>query len=65
MNHAVRAELVCRLVERVHTTTHRPHLRRRPYGPVAVDWPNRLRSYFWPEPSLDLAATEFTMATLY
>jgi hypothetical protein len=56
-----RRDLVQALVQRIHTTPFRAGYRRRPYGDTVKGWPDRLRTYFWPHPHHDLAATDLQM----
>ena len=56
-----RHELVRSLVERIHAQPFQPRYRLRPLGRHVIGWPARLRSYFWPTPSMDLDATSRAM----
>lgn len=54
---SVRRDLVRALVRDVHEEPFQPRYREDPVGGTVVGWPDRLRSYFWPTPEVDLGIT--------
>ena len=58
----VRSRLVQNLVDDIHAEPFQPFHRRRPYGPEVIGWSQRLRSYFWPDPSMTYERTHRLMA---
>lgn len=54
---SIRRDLVSALVRDVHDEPFQPRHREDPVGGTIVGWPDRLRSYFWPTPAVDLGIT--------
>jgi len=53
----VRRELVAALVRDVQEEPFQPRYRGHAFGSDVVGWPDRLRSYFWPMPDVNLSVT--------
>ena len=60
-----RAALIDRLVQAIHTDAYQPMYRGQPWGEVVRGWPERLRAYFWPTPSLGYTETAKAMERLF
>lgn len=54
---SVRRDLVRALARDVRVEPFQPRYRGDPVGGQVVGWPDRLRSYFWPTPGVDLGIT--------
>jgi hypothetical protein len=52
-----RSRLVRDLVHHIQVEEFQPRYRRADFGRPVCGWPDRLRSYFWPNPSVDYTAT--------
>jgi len=56
-----RSDLLRRLVDELRDEPYQPYFRRQPHGEAVRGWPARLRSYFWPHPTMDGRATAETL----
>jgi hypothetical protein len=56
-----RSRLVRDLVHRIQVEEFQPRYRRAHFGRPVCGWPDRLRSYFWPNPRVDYTATHRLM----
>ncbi len=51
-------EYIADFVDQINTAPYQPMYRGRAVGTPVTGWNNRLQSYFWPNPRIDLAATD-------
>ena len=60
-----RLSLLHHLVRGIETDEYQPVHRGNPFGEAVQGWPERLRAYFWPAPSLGYTETEKAMERLF
>lgn len=61
---AARRAIIAALVEAVAQEPFQARFRKHPHGQPVVGWADRLRSYFWPDPSIGYAETAERMAEI-
>ena len=53
----LRQQLLSQLVNELHHEPLRLYYRKKPFGKPVTGWDSKLRSYFWPDPATNYAAT--------
>ena len=60
-----RSQLLRRLVDEIHEEPFQPQYRRQTVRSELMCWPDRLRSYFWPDPESGYTKTYDKMNPWY